>query len=120
MDRESLAWAAGFFDGEGSAFIRRHRPKASHRKWLYYVSLSLAQTEPKTLRRFHAAVHGLGQIRGPYAVATSGYKRKPIWNWSAGRFEHVQAIVAMLWPWLSEPKRAQITTCLQELRQLLL
>lgn len=57
MNREELAWAAGFFDGEGCF---------SYSKSGQYVCVSIGQTVREPLERFKLAV-GLGVIYGPYS-----------------------------------------------------
>ena len=54
-EREELAWAAGFFDGEGSTILTTKTDKR-----LGQLSLSVAQSaDPETLYRFRDAVKGL-------------------------------------------------------------
>jgi hypothetical protein len=52
-NREQLAWAAGFFDGEGTI----HLPRGSTR-----FQLAVSQTDLRRMRRFHAAVGMLGHL----------------------------------------------------------
>jgi hypothetical protein len=55
-NREELAWAAGFFDGEGSF------------SWTMPAAFGWAvinQTNRASLERFKRAVAGLGKIYGP-------------------------------------------------------
>ena len=50
----------------------------------------------------------MGKIYGPYETkATDGYTRKPHYFFRAHGNERVQAILAMLWPWLGSTKRRQ-------------
>lgn len=98
--REQLAWAAGFFDGEGTTWAGRSSG---------YPTLSVPQaghfTEPPdVLLRFQAAVGGLGLVYGPIL---NEERNKPIWRYRVSGFEMVQAVVAMLWPWLGTEKRRQ-------------
>lgn len=96
--REELAWAAGFFDGEGSVgCYKNSRPGVRARRW----SVTIQQKTPPVLHRFQMAVGGLGQVGGPYKT-----KGRDIYTYRSCRFEHVQAIMAMLWVFLSEQKRA--------------
>jgi hypothetical protein len=111
--REALAWAAGYFDGEGHVAVSRRtgRDRANHT-----LRVDISQTRnPSDLRRFRDAV-GVGRINGPYA------KKNPLWSehwvFSAHGFEKVQHIIATLWPWLGEKKRAQATAVLLEARSL--
>ena len=101
-DREELAWAAGFFDGEGNI---RARVDKYHNAFV----VQIAQTDRRPLERFQAAVGGIGVIYGPYAP--SSRKTKPHHNlayaYHTNRFEHTQAVAAMLWSFLSPPKREQ-------------
>jgi hypothetical protein len=101
INREELAWAAGFFDGEGCTGLRSRG-----------ISVSVNQTDPRPLLRFQGAVLGLGVMSGPLI-----HKNKPAWSprwtWAAQNFEDVQAVVAMLWIFLSEPKREQALRVLE-------
>lgn len=112
LDREELAWAAGFFDGEGStgAYGPHH---AYPRCQVAQAVDDPARPEivPVTLQRFQRAVGGLGYfscaITSPAASARAQYK------WHAWSFEHMQAVVAMLWAFLSPMKRAQMRKALK-------
>jgi hypothetical protein len=107
-DREELAWAAGFFDGEGCF---SYTDKAA------YASVSIAQVERLPLERFQAAVAGMGTIYGPYFKVYPGRMSKQPWHqYRAYRREHVQAIVALLWFKLGPTKRAQAVQVLRKLR----
>lgn len=94
INHTELAWAAGFYDGEGSA--------SSSSDYLKLPALSLNQVDIRPLRRFHAAVLGLGTVRGPYERGN-----QPIYEWSAKSFIHAQAVIGLLWKYWSEPKREQ-------------
>lgn len=103
LDRLELAWAAGFFDGEGCT-VGRHDKRITRSQPM----LSIGQSERTTLDRFQAAVCGLGRIIGPYQT-----RGKPVWFYRTSRFEHTQAVLAMLWRFLSQPKRDQATAVLR-------
>src|SRR5262245_57487345 len=104
MDREALAWAAGFFDGEGNTHLTKQG----------YIVMKVGQTDDarECLLRFQAAVHGLGRIYGPYSNNGKNQSRRPYHVWEVAKFETAQAVVAMLWPWLSGPKRRQARAAL--------
>jgi hypothetical protein len=112
LDRYELAWAAGFFDGEGTAVlagVNSTRVHATTGRRRDYPTPHLAVTQhydPETIHRFHRAVVGLGAVYGPHS--SKGTAHHPRWSWSARRPTEVLAVVPMLWPWLSGPKRAQI------------
>lgn len=101
-NREELAWAAGFFDGEGTTTASGSNP--------FSVNLQVPQCHEEALRRFKKAVGGLGKIYGPFAP--SGLGKKPEWRYRLWGFEQVQAVIAMLWSFLGTPKREQATRVL--------
>lgn len=91
-----LAWAAGFFCGEGSTVSGW-----SQEDEIWRVLISVGQTStngtPQVLTRFQRAV-GLGTLYGPYG--SEYYVRTNDAN-------KVLRIIALLWPWLSRVKREQ-------------
>ncbi len=99
-DREALAWAAGFFDGEGSTYLDP-RPR-----------LQVVQNDDEVLLRFAAAIGGLGKLGGGTKVY--GRAKKPIYTHRVTGWRDVQAVVAMLWPFLSTQKREQAVRVLTE------
>lgn len=104
INREELAWAAGFFDGEGHTKVmhpvRRYGNKPTTR-----LQLSIAQVSKETLEKFKSAVGSLGKIYGPYGP----YKQnqKPYYQYTTTTYEEAQAVIAMLWHWLGSIKRNQ-------------
>ena len=97
MDNE-LAWAAGFFDGEGSFNV-----SGNHKS--LRLNASITQTDPRALRRFRRAVDGIGSVIGPYERAG----RKPQWMWQVQSFEDVRRVAVILWKFLGPVKRSQFT-----------
>src|SRR5436309_3043440 len=98
-NREDLAWAAGFFDGEG-CFCYSQSGK--------YGCVSIGQSELEPLARFRQAV-GLGKIYGPYVFPKTRNRlsKKPQYVFRVHGHEGVQAIAAMLWFQLSSIKTTQ-------------
>jgi len=102
INREGLAWAAGLFDGEGTIGTRRNGSTARLRR----IAMSLGMTTEPAVDRFLQSVGGLGTVYRN--LKQSKYPRaKPVYRWAAQNYEHVQAVVAFLWRWLSEHKRQQ-------------
>lgn len=104
--REELAWAAGFFDGEGC--FRLHTKAGIDGR--FYAQITINQIHPEVLERFQRAVLGAGNIRGPYipsGTTKAGEPRKPTWNYACTNFEHVQAVYVMLIPFLGSVKTEQ-------------
>jgi hypothetical protein len=94
MHLAEIVWAGGLFEGEGCFYYSARSG---------YRSAQISMTDEEPLRRFHEAVVGVGKLRGPYE---RNLPRKEVWVWSATTFEEVQAVAAMLWPYLSERRRA--------------
>lgn len=119
--KTELAWAAGFFDGEGTACAyRRDKVRPSgHVSPYRCFAVAVSQAGPHAgvlLKRFQDAVFGLGAIyRVPHKKAhSSGWLEG--WNWRTGKFEVAQAVLAMLWKYLGPRKREQIAKALVEYR----
>ncbi len=115
-DRE-LAWAAGFFDGEGNTYcgrIAKAKKKPYHTDPCF-VSLSIAQNEVAPLIRFRDAVK-LGVVCGPYHAKR---ETKPHYQWRIASQDGVRTVLRNLWPYLSEPKRRQALNALDRLNKYL-
>lgn len=93
-DSHEIAWAAGFYDGEGHANYKA--PSNS-------VHLSIDQVELSPLVRFRDAV-GVGSLYGPYA--SNGGKSS--YRYATTNLVDFQVAVDALWPFLCEPKKNQI------------
>jgi hypothetical protein len=108
VDREELAWAAGFFDGEGCF---------SYSEAGQYVCISITQSERHPLDRFCEAV-GTGKVHGPYRQhQRDRWSKKPQYVFRSNGHDAVQAIAAMLWFKLGPTKRLQASTVLKRARR---
>lgn len=94
INTHELAWAAGFFDGEGCVSTDQGKPK-----------LTIQQNDPRVLERFKKAVGELGKVYGPYQSRTP---LKQVWQWRACKRAEVELGVFRLWPFLSPVKRKQV------------
>lgn len=102
-DSHELAWAAGFFDGEG------YVSSIGNRQGRYYPYITLSQSGeqcPSTLIRFKEAL-GVGRITGPYSYP-SKVNRKPVWRYNTTRWNDTLKAVELLRPYLSEYKMADM------------
>jgi hypothetical protein len=90
MRATEIAWAAGFFDGEGHIYFHRGQSSSA-------VRLRVRQREPELLLRFQRAVGGYGRIyrekSGIYSFECEGWR--------------AYEIVNALWPYLGSHKRTQ-------------
>jgi hypothetical protein len=100
-ESHELAWAAGFYDGEGCTQLMSVNPRRA--KDYPTIRIIVTQADLPILERFRRAV-GDGNISGPITKNRPG--RKPIYRLRKNGPAAV-AILAKLWPWLSEPKREQ-------------
>jgi hypothetical protein len=101
LRREELAWAAGFFDGEGCVSLDKYAPR-----------IHMPQIDRRVLERFQSAVMGLGSITGPYA----NRNWTPRYRYTTGGLEATQAVIAMLWQWLGPVKREQASRAFRAAR----
>ena len=94
MNNTEIAWAAGFFDGEGCSSSR-----ANGRGSRNHPSLHVSQNNRDTLERFQAAVGGVGAI----------YERNNgrHFDWQAQTKESTKKAMEALWPYLGQHKKNQ-------------
>lgn len=112
------AWAAGFFDGEGSLFVRhtaKHKGGTTGKLYpLLTVEMSIAQVRREPLDRFLAAV-GVGAIAGPYKPRSQN--SQPHFRWSTAGRPSVYSALCRLWPFLCPPKKEQAARAWAELQE---
>lgn len=105
INREELAWAAGFFDGEGCSACST-APQ---------LMLMIGQCNLDILIRFHHAV-GLGTVHK--MPAPISIKHSQGYRWQASTLEECQAVIAMLWLFLSPIKQEQYYQAMQRYKQI--
>lgn len=91
-----LAWAAGFFEGEGT-FCRKQA--------------QIAQNDLAPLSRFASAV-GLGGITGPYQHKNAKGQH---YVWATGQSGHIEYLLGLLHHGLSQRRIDQACKVLDEL-----
>src|SRR5438132_800653 len=101
VTENELAWAAGFFDGEGSASSYLPKQRLTHRRQMQASQGGVRGTYPIVLVRFHEAIGGHGGITGPYR----GY----LYYWKTTRHDAIDEVTTRIWPYLGGIKRAQLT-----------
>ncbi|HTJ60524.1 MAG TPA: hypothetical protein VL333_04950 [Candidatus Saccharimonadales bacterium] len=104
MDEHELAWAAGFFDGDGWAALVRQKGRRTGQPQAR-INQSSLDGVPEVLLRFRDAV-GIGRIGGPKIED----RREPLYWWVASSRGDVTRTGDLIGPWLSRQKRAQFVS----------
>ena len=107
LDRLELAWAAGFFDGEGSTYQHSDVSRPGYLRLEMKVPQKGAQGVPEVLIRFQRAVGGTGRFGGPNADLC-------YWWEPRGRVEAF-ATIALIWNDLGDVKRRQANEAIRGL-----
>jgi len=92
----AIAWAGGYFEGEGCITQLRTG----------HMAMVVSTTDEDGVRRFCRAV-GTGSVRGPLSQARRGKQYKDLWTWRVTTQHQVLDVVALLWPFLGERRRAR-------------
>jgi hypothetical protein len=106
---EELAWAGGFFDGEGSTCLDKHRTHANFFVPVLYVPQAAAVGTAPELLRLQKAI-GLGTISG---LRKAKPPRKPYRRWRVFTIEKVFLALHELWPFIGWVKREQARRAMQ-------
>lgn len=103
-----LAWAAGFFDGEGCTSVKRSKDRKN-----IQLLVQVAQTDKRPLERFVKAV-GFGNITGPYQQKNLKWTPhfKVAYNSDRG-----EKLLNLLWDFLSDPKKEQAIKVRTQIRE---
>jgi len=99
VNRAELAWAAGVYDGEGSAstYLPKDRKSRARQMAVYQGGDSMP---PPLLFRFREAVGDVGLIHGP--------ARGSLYQWHSKRHAVVEAVSELIWPWIGDIKKNQL------------
>lgn len=123
-DRQlEIAWAAGFFDGEGHTRVSKrstYRLKdGTHRTYNHNVSpvVQMSQTDKVLLVRFRKAMGGRGTISGPFQHKANNPLWSEFWCYRCWKLEDSIEVMEMLMPFLSQPKKGQWRKTLAEVRR---
>lgn len=100
----AIAWAAGFWDGEGYTGFNRKR-----------IVAQVVQTNKDVLERFQKAV-GFGKIYGPYRQSRPNHK--DYWQLHFDGDNEVENLFQLLSPYLSQPKTEQFTSAIMRRKDL--
>jgi hypothetical protein len=101
---EELAWAGGFFDGEGSTYLEKHRTHPGHFYPVLYVPQSASNGTAPELLRLKSAVGDIGRLSG---LRRDAPQKMPYRRWRVVTAVKVQAVLHLLWPFIGNVKRSQ-------------
>jgi hypothetical protein len=104
--REELAWAAGFFDGEGCVGTSPGAPTKSG-VTRRYLRAAVTQKHPPLLEKFAALFEG-GAIRSE--------SRRTMHQFQVNGRQAFR-VMDLLWPWLGEQKKADFKRALLRIRE---
>lgn len=110
---EELAWAAGFFDGEGNVsfnFRSKERTSTSFRFTLQIgqkqEGICCGEPYSSTIEKFHS-IFPFGKI---YIRPNSKYPNSTMLVFGVSSFELCQQVIVSMWPWLGDLKKDQWRT----------
>ena len=110
IDRERLAWAGGFFSGEGCCHISTN----TYGRKRKYLRLTVVNTSKQALDRFYGSI---GRLGGMNEVPYQRGNYKPTYQWRVANFEEAQQVICLLWIFLSEEKKHDAKTSLKQCLQ---
>lgn len=99
-----LAWAAGFFDGEGCIYLRAGKGIAG-----WQLLCSLGQSDDSPLEEFQRIVGGVGFVGRRHYPKRSN--RRPCWAWQTSS-QKAEDVLRLLLPFL-RVKRSQAVAALE-------
>lgn len=109
IDRADFAWAAGFFDGEGSTIAR----SLTSRPGYHQLNVTLPQSGrdgiPPLLLRFQRVMLGMGHMSGP--------SNDGIYMLRYTAREEARLVLELMWPYLGDVKRAQSARAMELVEQ---
>jgi hypothetical protein len=102
-NEERYAWAAGFWDGEGSICLLKHRSHFGH----FVPEASVTQSSdvgiPEVLARM-STIASPGFLYGPFPQEPP---LSPVYRWKLFRRDEIEELVALMRPWLGAVKQSQ-------------
>lgn len=115
MSKETeLAWAAGFYDGEGCTTVSYRGISKQTGKPYGGASMVVVQAGDgavEILNRFRLAV-GRGAVKGPFHLGKEHWKTH--WRWQCLAYADVVEVIRLLTPYLSAVKSEQARRVLSE------
>lgn len=105
-----IAWAAGFFDGEGHiGAVKDNRRGGTYAVSMCVVQAGATNIPPDTLLRFQN-IAGCGTIAKRSASGRLGHRQQ--WVWRVSRVPEIREFAGRLFPYLGTAKADQISMAL--------
>lgn len=105
---EEIAWAAGFYEGEGSIWggypKYNNGPNNRGRRRTPTFKISIVQVDQEPLLKFQK-IFPFAALRGPYRHRNPNHR--PYWKLDIDGFEKTLAVFEAIQPWLSGRRRSQ-------------
>jgi hypothetical protein len=99
LDTHEVAWAAGFFDGEGCSYFTRNQ------RGVVQPCTEVNQVHPAVLHRFQRALDGVGSMR--VRPDHPKHRPNPMWSFYTRSWRPTLTVLTLLWPYLGIVKREQ-------------
>jgi len=107
-NRESLIWAAGILEGEGSFSVgnKTHLGVNGYPEGKKYPNIKIrcSMTDEDIITHLKEALI-FGSVTGPYQ---RNPLHKPLWRYACYKKSQVFALGVALYPWMGERRKAQI------------
>lgn len=104
VNREELAWAAGFIDGEGHFGLHAGKKLNHLTRGVKTIQIQVSQIYREPLDRLKRILK-IGKVGGPYGPY--GENREPFFTFRCQTFEGVQHTASILWPFLCSTRKQQ-------------
>lgn len=119
MNQCDLAWAAGFFDGEGSFSAWDSSPRYHYIKIRLIIAqvpdkVALGEEYSSLLEKFELIFREVKFYHRLDTRRSIGTNKQHCSYIEACSFESVQYITCLMWPWLGQPKKDQYLRCAKE------
>lgn len=112
MTEAEVAWAAGFFDGEGCTYFSVRAKQKGRQRRYGYIGIGIAQTHPEVLERFQKITQA-GKVYGPYPGRSKN--ENEYWRFTAHHNDALK-IIELIQPYLGSVKLAQAEAALEKYR----
>ena len=107
MHKIELAWAAGFWDGEGCLTT------VDNGKGNRYPQINISQAHPEVLVRFHKAM-GVGAIHGPYETKKENWSE--MYYYRVSHRQDQEIVIENLYDRVCSVKRQQIDRIMSQVK----